>query len=261
MRPNSLTPPHIFIYGRRTKEQAKSDSKQNNTQHNSTTLYLVQSQAKQAKGKEEKLHSAMIPSRQHPTMTSSARMSIIVALMTALLPSLSFVSSFGTQTHSSSINFNRRTRTTHDITTHLSTTHWPFSKSASASTTRLFAAQYNSKSDSFQRKLRISASNHQASMRWVVESIEKVLKEETHRGTGRKNSPEDDEALMNALNNMQRGAFAYLYFHSFMHFAYMHYCTLLSISISYYSTTSTSVHLFSLTFIHINLFFVLCACD
>lgn len=162
--------------------------------------------AKQAKSKEkEQLHSAaiaMIP-RQHPTITSSARMSIIsvVAVMTALLSSLSLVSSFGTQSHFNT--YHQRRTTHHEITT----THWPFS----TTTTRLFAAEnekWKSESNSFQRKIRISAANHQTSMKWVVESIEKVLQDETRRGgTGSKNSPEDDEALMDALNKMQRGAF------------------------------------------------------
>ena len=118
--------------------------------------------------------------------------------MTVLLSSLSLVSSFGFGTQS---HFN-----TFDITTHQ---HWPFYKSKS--TTKLFAAEnekWKSKSNSFQqRKLRISAANHQTSMKWVVESIEKVLQDETRRGTGSTNSPEDDEALMDALNKMQRGAF------------------------------------------------------
>jgi len=144
-------------------------------------------------------YSAMI-TRQHPTMTSSTRMSIIVSLMTVLLSSMSLVSSFGFGTQS---HFNTYQRRTTDITT----THWPFYKS----TTKLFAAEnekWKSKSNSFQqRKIRISAASHQTSMKWVVESIEKVLQDETRRGTGSTNSPEDDEALMDALNKMQRGAF------------------------------------------------------
>lgn len=176
--------------------------------------------AKQSnKGKEKKqLHSAMI-TRQHPTMTSSPRISTIVSLMMAIVSSLSLVSSFGTQ---SQFNTYQRRTTHHEI----ARTHWPFYKS----TTRLYAAEnekWKSKSNSFQqRKIRISAANHQTSMKWVVESIEKVLQDERRRGTGSKNSSEDDEALMDALNKMQRGALI-SFIHACMDYC-MHYCTLRS---------------------------------
>jgi hypothetical protein len=43
-------------------------------------------------------------------------------------------------------------------------------------------------------------------MKWVVESIEKVLEEEERRGTGGTNSPQDNESLTEALKKIQRGA-------------------------------------------------------
>eukprot|EP00979_Chaetoceros_neogracilis_P006142 scaffold1222_cov260-Chaetoceros_neogracile.AAC.42 len=70
---------------------------------------------------------------------------------------------------------------------------------------RLCAVHSNNNNKSL-RNNRISASNHRMSMKWVVESIEKVLEEEERRGTGGTNSPQDNESLTEALKNIQRGA-------------------------------------------------------
>lgn len=116
-------------------------------------------------------------------------------VVTAFLPLLNLVSSFGI------IHLSAYQRTFR-LSTSTSSSAWMH---ATYPSTRLCAVHSNKNNKSL-RNNRISASNHRMSMKWVVESIEKVLEEEERRGTGGTNSPQDNESLTEALKKIQRGA-------------------------------------------------------